>query len=415
MNSLKWIGTIFFVLIVFFPTHPIFAQEQKKEEPWTGILADGTKINHKDLKRILADHEKWVNTDEKEGKKANLEKAKLQGIELRAANLKKAGLMDADLKEAELIGAKLMGADLRGADLERAEVGAADLTGAHLDFANLQRTRLYDSILKGANLSGANLGGAYLRGADLEGAVFEIKSDCLPNIPSIAKARHLSSVTFEDLPHSLVALREAFKKSGLRKQEREITYAIKHSGFIKAKKSGLPRPVMETLESVFYVADKYEGNSFDRIEAYLGWFFFELTCKWGMVPERPLFILAGLIVFFSIFYILSLIIKNKKDGIWKYWIKERSRKDIGNDEPELLTRKWGSAVLNGFYFSILSAFHIGWRDLNVGNWIARIQPREYTLRASGWVRVVSGIQSLISVYLFALTILTYFGRPFESY
>ena len=54
-------------------------------------------------------------------------------------------------------------------------------------------------------------------------------------------------------------------------------------------------------------------------------------------------------------------------------------------------------------------------NLNVGNWIARIQPREFTLRASGWVRMVSGIQSLISVYLLALSVLSYFGRPFDQF
>jgi len=48
-----------------------------------------------------------------------------------------------------------------------------------------------------------------------------------------------------------------------------------------------------------------------------------------------------------------------------------------------------------------------------GNWIARIQPRDYTLGARGWVRTVSGIQSLISMYLRVLWVLTYFGRPFE--
>jgi hypothetical protein len=43
----------------------------------------------------------------------------------------------------------------------------------------------------------------------------------------------------------------------------------------------------------------------------------------------------------------------------------------------------------------------------------RIEAREYTLRGTGRVRVVSGIQSLLSVYLVALAILTYFGTPFE--
>jgi len=65
------------------------------------------------------------------------------------------------------------------------------------------------------------------------------------------------------------------------------------------------------------------------------------------------------------------------------------------------------------YFSLLSAFSLGWRELNVGTWIARVQSRDYTLRATGWVRTVSGIQSLLSVYLLALWVLTYFSRPFE--
>ena len=72
-----------------------------------------------------------------------------------------------------------------------------------------------------------------------------------------------------------------------------------------------------------------------------------------------------------------------------------------------------TAILMGSYFSILSAFHFGWHEANVGNWIARIQPHEYVLRPSGWVRMVSGVQSLVSVYLLALWVLTYFGRPFE--
>lgn len=89
------------------------------------------------------------------------------------------------------------------------------------------------------------------------------------------------------------------------------------------------------------------------------------------------------------------------------------RKDLGKDkETERLDANRSVVDNYAMYFSILSAFHIGWRDLNVGTWISRMQPNEYTLRATGWVRTVSGIQSLISVYLLALAILTYFGRPF---
>ena len=65
------------------------------------------------------------------------------------------------------------------------------------------------------------------------------------------------------------------------------------------------------------------------------------------------------------------------------------------------------------YFSLLSAFHIGFRDINVGNWIARVQAHEYTLKPTGWVRVVSGLQSLLSIYLLTIWALTYFSRPFQ--
>ena len=76
-------------------------------------------------------------------------------------------------------------------------------------------------------------------------------------------------------------------------------------------------------------------------------------------------------------------------------------------------KNWWRSFGYAAYFSLLSAFHIGWRDLNVGTWISRMQPREYALRATGWVRFVSGLQSLMSVYLLAIWALTYFGRPFQ--
>lgn len=39
---------------------------------------------------------------------------------------------------------------------------------------------------------------------------------------------------------------------------------------------------------------------------------------------------------------------------------------------------------------------------------------ECNLKAVGWARRVSGFQSLLSVYLIALWVLSYFGRPFGS-
>jgi hypothetical protein len=104
----------------------------------------------------------------------------------------------------------------------------------------------------------------------------------------------------------------------------------------------------------------------------------------------------------------------EKDGIWQVWFSDRVHRQRGSDEPVRLHLALFKALKFGFFFSILSAFSIGWREINVRNWIVRLQRQEYILRATGWVRTVSGLQSLISVYLMALWILTYFGRLFET-
>jgi hypothetical protein len=61
----------------------------------------------------------------------------------------------------------------------------------------------------------------------------------------------------------------------------------------------------------------------------------------------------------------------------------------------------------------MSVFNIGFREFDIGRWIRLIQPREFEIRATGWLRTVSGIQSLMGVGLAALAILCYFGHPFE--
>lgn len=49
----------------------------------------------------------------------------------------------------------------------------------------------------------------------------------------------------------------------------------------------------------------------------------------------------------------------------------------------------------------------------MGSWLTRFQFTDYDLRSRGWVRFVSGAQSLVSVSLLAIWALTYFGRPFQ--
>ncbi len=124
--------------------------EEPQEQP-----SDRPPMPDEELQEILAAHRKWVESEGKEGERANL-----SGAKLREANLS-----GAKLREANLSGANLSRAYLPRADLSRADLSRADLTGAHLPRADLPRANL-----SGANLQGANLGLANLQGANLSGA-----------------------------------------------------------------------------------------------------------------------------------------------------------------------------------------------------------------------------------------------------
>ncbi len=171
----------------------------------------------------------------------------------------------------------------------------------------------------------------------------------------------------------------------MRKQERQVTYSIKHSERLKKSPS---------------------GATFDYI-------LFEITSEYGMSPGRPLWLLLGFIIVFSIPYMISIRDSASKEvGIWLDWPEDSMQERTGEYRAQPITAAGHRIVLWGLYFSFLSAFQTGWREINIGYWIERIHPKEYHLRPTGWVKTISGIQSLICVYLLALWALTYFARPF---
>lgn len=322
---------------------------------------------------------------------ADLGDANLSGADLRSANLSGANLsiFGANLSGALLDNANLSRANLYGADLSYAHLDNANLVGADMDFANMSGARLIMADVRSASLQNTDLSRATLLFANLGGVMFEPKE--LPDVDSIATAYNISKMRFWLSPQALIKLRNSFKEGGYREQEREVTFAINHT---------------KTLDDF-----RWKGV-FHRVNASFQYFFFELTTQWGMAPGRALLILLCFIPIFAVPYTIALHVPGQ-DGIWCKWANDRVRLDLGTEEPTRLNAGWCQAIKIGWYFSLLSAFNIGWRELNVGSWIQRLQPKEYKLQATGWVRTVSGVQSLISVYLLAIWALTYFGRPFE--
>ncbi len=273
------------------------------------------------------------------------------------------------------------------------------MSGAYLWNTNLSGAKLSSTNLSGAYLSGANMSGVELWEANMYGTRFEPNE--LPLIDTIAVAENLAQTYYSHSPQALIKLRKAFNESGYREEARAITHAINRS-------------------------EEWRGDSvWDIVEGTFKYVFFNLPTQWGMYPGRALRALVVLIGVFSLPYIVALRYPGS-GRIYRKWgsnnthivaaspTRSKHRATATTPEgTEPLQYNWAHAILTGLQFSLLSAFHIGFREFNVGNWISRLQSRDYTLYATGWVRSVAGTQALISVYLLAMWALTYFGRPFD--
>ena len=160
------------------------------------------------------------------------------------------------------------------------------------------------------------------------------------------------------------------------------------------------------------------------VEATFKWLAFDLTCEYGLSPGRPLLIVG----FFGLMsWVIYLVFMHRpgKSGIcfvaqsWRrnstriVQIRPRAIRPQKRWRIPFLWLRWEWRVVRAAgLFSLMSAFNIGFRDINFGRWLRLLTKREYDLKAVGWARTASGFQSLLSVYLIALWVLTYFGRPF---
>lgn len=348
-----------------------------------------------------------MTSGKKSGAHADLGGARLSGAFLVHANLSEANLSGADLGGARLSGADLTRALIDRANLSGAYLYEADLPGANLSYAdlreaNLSRADLHDAYLRNADLSKANLSEADLSGAELflanlGRALFEPKS--LPPVESIALAAGLELTTYYENPGPLTQLRKQFQDAGYREQERAITCAL-------WRRSVRLRPF---------------------IVRWFSWVAFDLTCEYGFAPGRPLGIEVLLCLLSSIIYTV-FIHRPGYSGI--HFIGTRWSRGIANPyqiriRPRALpTAKWWKlpvlwilrelrVLRAAMFFSLMSAFNFTFRDINFGRWLRLLTKREYDLKAIGWVRTVSGLQTLLSIYLIGLWIkLGYFGVPF---
>ena len=70
-------------------------------------IRKGQKMEQAKLRKILDEHKRWIETNQSEGSRADLQGADLRGADLRGADLWRADLRGADLWRANLWGADL--------------------------------------------------------------------------------------------------------------------------------------------------------------------------------------------------------------------------------------------------------------------------------------------------------------------
>jgi len=226
-------------------------------------------------------------------------------------------------------------------------------------------------------------------------------------------------------PGPLTQLRKQFQDAGYREPERAITCALnRHDADTSRLRAYLAEKWKSVRRRHFNPGNIMPFRSF--VEGAFKWIAFDLTCQYGFSPGRPLRIVLLLWLFFSAVY-AAFMHRPGKSGIYlvgtRLWRGKSNRQAIQIRPRVLPAAKWWKVpflwlrrewrVLRAaMFFSLMSAFNIGFRHINFGRWLRLLTRREYDLKAVGWARTVSGFQSLLSVYLIALWVLSYFGRPF---
>ena len=224
-------------------------------------------INQETLSVILKEHQLWIESKGKNGKRAdlkleNLHEANLHGANLEGANLEEAILFAANLKEANLSSAKLCGAHLSQAKLRGANLEGANLEGANLELANLEGANLKGANLEGANLERAYLDGAYLDGAYLEGVkhtLFRLNSDHLLT-DNLQRKLQSSEATIQELEEKLKQAQQ--DQSETVKNDEEITKLNEQLNLEKSEK----QKITEKLEELNNLLNKSKEELRGRIK-----------------------------------------------------------------------------------------------------------------------------------------------------
>ncbi len=389
-----------------------------------GAILDNADLSRISVTKVLLDS---ASLDGVNLYRANLIECSCRGASLANAVLSHGNFFGTDFTGAYMVGCEaestvfiyadldtvyLMKANLSKSDFTRASMQNADLFGARLDSADFSQSDLAEASMDRASARKALFKGTLLNEArmfrtDLTEAVF--RPATVPKLWPISFAEGLRTLNPEFDPEGLTKLRQAFHDGGFTQAEREVICALR----------------------------RHDQN-------WLETWAFDYTCQWGSDLKRPWYLLLGITALcVLVYYVVMLFGKGHSLKI-EIPLSVANAKHIGHGGPNELIDDDGKKVLRiplnrtspslankgasnltrrfpmcirlvwwAVFFSAMSALNIGFRDINFGRWLRKLSRYEFDIRASGVVRVISGFQALLSVYLIALWILSWSGTPFK--
>lgn len=233
-------------------------------------------------------------------------------------------------------------------------------------------------------------------GANLNSAIFEPHTLSDYSMSTLAKAKSLRNLQYFSTSNELTAVRKYFREHHHRQKEREITCAL----------------------------SRFNPH---RLETIL----FDLPFEYGSNLARPFKVVFGIFAVCSLIY---FVIFHRRKGSGVLVIQSQPTRNGKNKnyetnpfriQPDDVTRHhglrriiayiWREIKLAAYavFFSLLSTFNLGFRDIDFGRWLRLILPKKTDFQPFGWVRTISGLQAILSILLMGFGLLFYFGRFFD--
>lgn len=397
--------------------------------------------------------------------------ALLNGAQLTGADLTDANLTGAQLGNADLTRAIFVDADLIRTTLQGTDFSDADLTRANLNYAVFEpRTQPFvDSLARAYNLDTLRWTETLSEQdclKEVEGAGNDACKATLTRPATIADGWLLWLYWQRGSPqHSWQDIRRFLWNDALFVIRHKPQ--IRHASQAKTNDPNSTRtqgkyPLIDARQAFAtadYVDDELLVNlAYQRhTQSWVGMIAYDWTCEYGNAPFRPLFIAVALALLAIPFYWLGFrqrlwggqLIRTESEGgrvvetlvgdpltlpgwrtpldaertpgrprLQKLLARLRLERPlrrllrlIASSWPRL---RWEAGFLKEvFLFSLISVVNLGFEGLDFGRWVRSLFFSEYDLKARGWLRAVSGLQSLVGLGLFALSLLSFFGHRFE--